>query len=381
MLRRLIPGLFIALVCSAAIAACSTNTTVPSSGGVPGVGPNPAANTVYAGNTALDEVQLFAPSPGPSSTPEYAIGGSSTALNGPQYLAFDGAKMLYVTNYNAATQTGLLTIYKTYALGNVLPVGELGVSSGMTQPHGIAIIPSTGQIAVANTDPTGYFQNQLLILAPFTLSGGTFLEDNVAGTNTQLQNPSGVAVDSHDNVWVTNRASGTLTAYVIPTPSPTPTPTATPSATPSTSPSPSPTPTGPTPTPSPTPTPFSVDIAPASSIGGAATDLGAPAGIALDPQNDLFVADPAAKVGPAILVFDAGATGNVPPSRIITSSALVNPTDVKVDSSGTVYVVDQGNGANTSKILIFAPGANGNTSPSATIPIATGTLTGMALSP
>lgn len=381
MLRRLTPGLFVVLACSAAIAACSNNTTVPSSGGAPGVGPNPPANTLYVGNTSLDQIALFAPSPGPSATPEYAIGGSSTALNGPQYLAFDASKLLYVTNYNAATQSAYLTIYQTYALGNVLPVGELGLSAGLTQPHGIAIIPSTGQIAIANTDPTGYFQNQLLILAPFTLSNGTFLEDNVAGVNTQLQDPSGVAVDSNDNVWVANRSSAALTAYAIPTPSPTPTPTATPSATPSTSPSPSPTPTGPTPTPSPTPTPFSVDIAPAVTVSGSATDLGSPTGIALDPQNDLFVADPGAKVGPAILVFDAGASGNVAPSRIITSSALVDPTDVKVDSSGTVYVVDQGTGANTSKILIFAPGANGNTAPSVTIPIAAGTLTGMALSP
>jgi sugar lactone lactonase YvrE len=84
----------------------------------------------------------------------------------------------------------------------------------------------------------------------------------------------------------------------------------------------------------------------------------------------------------------AGGVQNLIPSAVITSSALLYPTDVKIDSAGNIYVIDAGNGPNTgngnsSKLLIFPPNPSGNVNeaPTTTIVIPQGSATGVALSP
>ena len=369
MLRRSLPGLIFALACAAAVAACSSNTAVPSSGGVPGLGPNFVTNTLYVTNTTQNVIELYTPSPGPSATPQYAIGGSNTQLNGPQYDAFDGNKLLYVTNWNPGTQLASITIYQKFATGSVLPFGTVsGLGTQLDQPHGITLL-SSGVIVVANTSPSGAFANELLTFSPMTTISTPSLGLIIAGDQTQLNAPAGVARDSNDRIFVANRGSGAITAYVIPTPSPVP----------STTPSPTPTPTtNPSSSPAPTPTPTNTNIAPVVTISGAATGLIAPTGIALDSNNVIYVADPD-NGSPSVRVFAAAANGNVAPVRVIAGplTQLSNPLDVKVDSAGTIYVTDSG----TNKLLIFAPGASGNVAPATAIALPVGSVSGLALSP
>jgi hypothetical protein len=90
-------------------------------------------------------------------------------------------------------------------------------------------------------------------------------------------------------------------------------------------------------------------------------------------------------VAPKILVFNApfGAGAlNVAPSRTIVSQnpAFVNPTDVKVDSAGNIYVVDAGAVPN-SKLLVFPANASGTVTPTTAITLPAGSATGLALSP
>ncbi len=138
------------------------------------------------------------------------------------------------------------------------------------------------------------------------------------------------------------------------------TPTPTPTATPTPSPTPSPTP---TPTPGPTPTgqlyvssgnqdsvlrfnnAFSANgnVAPASTIAGAATTLSVPIYLALDSTADrLFVAN---RTSASILVFDQVSTksGNAAPSRTISgvATALFVPIQPVLDKSrDLLYVTD-----------------------------------------
>jgi len=74
---------------------------------------------------------------------------------------------------------------------------------------------------------------------------------------------------------------------------------------------------------------------------------------------------------------------NLTPSRFISgaNTKLVNPTDVAVDSTGAIYVVDAGTGPNTSMLLVFSPTANGNVAPTTAIALPAGSATGLALSP
>ncbi len=349
-------------------AACSTNTSTPSSGGVPGVGPNFATNTLYVVNTTQSAIDLFSPSPHPGASPEYLIGGGNTQMNGPQYDAFDGTKKLYVTNYNAGTQAASVTVYAEYATGDVLPIAVV-TGSGLAQPHGIASLPGSSGFVVADTNPSGFFTSSIFIFGPPS-GGSAGLFDVIAGSLTQLNYPSGVAVDPASRIFVTNRGNGSVTAYALP---------ATPSPSPTTSPTPTPTPTG---SPSPTPTPSSINVPPLLRIAGSNTGLVTPTGIALDSSNRIYVTDPDNGHG-SVRIFAANATGNVAPIGVISGSAtqLVNPLDVKLDSGGNIYVSDSGaSGVSSSKVVIFGPNARGNVAPAVTIPLPFA-VTGLALSP
>lgn len=144
------------------------------------------------------------------------------------------------------------------------------------------------------------------------------------------------------------------------------------------------------PSPTPSPTPSSNNLAPATTI--TSSSFVTPYGITVDSNGNLYVTDVgSASQAPKILVFNgpfAGGLQNLTPSATITSSALIYPTDVKLDSAGNIYVVDAGSGpntgnGNTSKLLIFPPKPSGNVNeaPSVTIVIPQGSATGMALSP
>lgn len=389
MLRRLTLGLF-TLACAAAIAACSSgNTTVPSSGGQPGLGPNFVTNTLYVTNTTQNAIEIYTPSPSANATPQYQIGGSNTSLSGPQYLAFDSQKNLYATNFSAATGQASIQVYATYATGNVLPVASIALPSGV-HAAGIAMIPGNGGFVVGMTYPGGFFTSLVDIYG--ALANGTApLTATIAGSNTNLSNPSGVSVDKNKNIYVANGGNGKVTVYAMPTPAPTP------SGTPTPTPAPTPTATPPTPTPAPTPTPSSNNNVPLTTItcapgpGMPAPCMVHPMGLTLDGSGNLYVTDPDSGATPAVYIYTAAQVAcaappcalNLTPSRFISGSntKLVDPTDVAVDSTGTIYVLDAGNGPNTSMLLVFPAGASGNVAPATAVSLPTGTATGLALSP
>jgi hypothetical protein len=103
-------------------------------------------------------------------------------------------------------------------------------------------------------------------------------------------------------------------------------------------------------------------------LGGSKVKLTATDGIALDASGDLYVSDFIAK---DVLVFAPGAHGNTAPLRTIAGAdtLLTQPAGMALDAAGNLYVANYGD-ANYS-VVEFAAGASGDATP-------TGTLGGMA---
>jgi hypothetical protein len=382
MLRRLTLGFAGVITAAIAIAACSSSNATQSIS----VGPNFPTQTLYAADVTQNAVNIYSPGPKSTAGPLYQIGGGSTTIAGPQYLTFDSLSDLWMTNWLSSTTAGGILEFKAEATGNVLPFQS--ISTGNARPRGIAdylytflgTTTSTDVLAVAVVDPgqsVGFnsgivFYTAALLTTPY---------QTLAGPATTLNIPSGVVVDSKDNIYVTNLQGASVTVFALPSSSPAPSPTATPTP----SPSPTPTPSGATASPNPTtaPTATPLNIAPIATISGAASGINQPFGIALDIAGNIYVADQASTVCtpscPAILIFPPGSNGAVTPKSISGSNTgLTAPTDVKVDKSGNIYVADEKAGQGV--VYVFAAGATGNVAPIATLN-ATGALIGLALTP
>ncbi len=120
------------------------------------------------------------------------------------------------------------------------------------------------------------------------------------------------------------------------------------------------------------------DVPPDGVLSGDATTIGNVRGMTFDAAGNLYVTSlaevpfPATPLSgtPSVLEFAAGATGNVAPMRTI-SGALTTMGEigsVRVDSAGDLYVV---NGFIAGSVLKFAAGATGNVAPMATFALPT----------
>lgn len=391
MLRRLTLGFALVIATGIAVAACSSsnaNSTIS-------VGPDFPSQSLYAANATQNAIGIYPPGTKTGSGPANQIGGSSTTIAGPQYLTFDNLSDLFLTNYNVSANSASIIEIKALATGNVLPFNTVTLSANV-RPRGIAfymqpsVVASASPapafvVAAVNASANSGFTSQLQF---FSGALGEF--QVMGGPNTGLNVPSGVTLDSSNNIYVTNLQGASVEVFALPTPTPTPVPT--PTTSPTTTPSPSPTPSGATATPSPTPVPTSspINVPPLRTIAGSGSGLGQPTGIALDSNSNIYVSDGAAALGatacggkaacPAVLIFPAGANGAVTPKAIAGSATLLNaPTDVKVDKTGNIYVGDT-TSAGAGVIYIFAPGASGNVAPTTTF-TSPGAVIGIGLTP
>jgi hypothetical protein len=98
-------------------------------------------------------------------------------------------------------------------------------------------------------------------------------------------------------------------------------------------------------------------------------------GIAIDGAGNTYVVDTnysgndVSSYPGYVLVFAAGANGNVLPTRVIAGprTRLTAPYGIAVNSRGVIYVTNYADSSPNPEILIFAAGANGNIKPIRTI--------------
>jgi hypothetical protein len=178
-----------------------------------------------------------------------------------------------------------------------------------------------------------------VIIDPVTANGNHNPGTNVIiGSNTGLQNPAGIALDSASNIYVTNMGNASVTVYSAGS---------------------------------------SGNVAPFATISGTNTGLLNPFGIALDSSNNIYVANGISTGTPSVTVYAAGSNGNVAPTRTIAGSltGLADPTGIAVDPVGRIFVANENTPSLNGFVTTFNTGANGNVAPIRTI---SGTNTGFS---
>ncbi len=278
-------------------------------GGVRGVAFDTQGN-VYVANIGIGTVTQFVAGANDNSTPV-------TTLNvpgDPYGVALDGNNNLYVTNWEAEVGSPFVRVYSAGASGSAAPFATITDAtipdpSGCTgsppcyqQPAGL-VVDNQGNVwvsfiasAVSGSGSTGAVAEY-----PPGSNGTVTPLGVIIGSNTGLQQPYGIAIDSSGNIWASN-LSGTILEFAA---------GATGNAT------------------------------PINTISGSNTLLNQNwGGLVLDADGDIYVSNLGSEAtSTGILEFTAGSTGDQAPSAIVldgTSEAgypaygLANPQNVPV---------------------------------------------------
>ena len=230
---------------------------------------------------AKDAICVFALTADGDVAPLRTIVGPDTGLDHPEDMAIDKTGALYVANSGG---------------GDV----ELGPNGEMSAPGG-------GSIRVFSAGAAGDAK-------PIR---------TIEGNETELNDPSGLALDATGRLYVANIATSSITVY-----------------------DPG----------------VDGDVAPIRSVGGANTGLIVPSSVAIAPDGRIFVADVV-----DVKVYANDAHGDVAPEYTIAGdmTGITKAEALATDDAGDVFVANVGENVDPGQdaILEFAADARGNTSP------------------
>lgn len=228
---------------------------------------------------------------------------------------------------------------KTLAIGTDSPAYD-AVPAGASLDPGVTFCDATDQRGISQLQrgatrcdigafqvaaPTLYVGNpgaNSITAYPPGANGDATPTLTLAGPETGLDNPNGIALDVTGDVFVANAGANSITEYA-------------PEAT--------------------------GDSAPVATIAGPLTGLDRPSGLARDDAGDLFVAN---ADNSTVTEYAPGAAGNVAPKARIAGARtrLVRPAGLVVDPKGALRVANDND-----RITVYAAGANGNVAPKARV--------------
>lgn len=288
------------------------------------------AIAIGAGFPNDGDIEGFEPTDDSTITPDPVITGASTLLSSPLGIYFDSQKRLWIADSQSGNQGGIF-MYKAPAqdTGNRAPDNVIqGSMAELLFPQDV-VVDGSGKIYVANNGTPS--QNGYVAIFPPGATGNVPPTTTIAGANTTLVHPVGVAVDAFGNIYVID---STQDAVIIFPPN------------------------------------VGGNIFPSKVISGINTLIFNPLAIRFDSLGNLWVAVGKTVSNPAyLLVFAPGVGGNAIPLNLISSAALQpvsgngGPTGLSFDTGGNIWVAVYKN----QSALKFNVGAMGPSTPSATL--------------
>lgn len=191
-----------------------------------------SSGNIYVTNTVGSAVTVYSHGSSGDVVPSAEIAGQNTGLSAPWGIAVDSSGKIYVANQGSGLfYYGSVTIYSPGSNGDATPIATIGGwsnsscrtagvpfpcctgsgtgtcvdNTGLYDPVRIAL-DSSGNIYVANFgDDSGNYS--IGVFSPGSNGNATPIA-TIAGSNTELDFPIGVAVDSNGTIYVANEGSG-----------------------------------------------------------------------------------------------------------------------------------------------------------------------------
>jgi DNA-binding beta-propeller fold protein YncE len=241
----------------------------------------------------------------------------------------------YGTIWVTAQSTESLLEFAPGANKQAAPIADInGVATELNNPTGLAI-DRHGRLWVANLSAA------MIAVFGAHANGNVKPVMSIVGAKTGLNAPIGIALAQNGDLWVANSGSNTVAEFAAGAHG---------------------------------------NVAPIRTIEGSRTLLANLVGLAVNPDGSrVWVSEEReqkAKVPPSLEEFAGTANGNVKPLTQISGSKthLNDPYGLAVGVSGNDPITDDANIDRAPAILKFAPGAHGNTVPK----LITGESTGLS---
>jgi sugar lactone lactonase YvrE len=327
------------------------------------------AGYLYVGSEVLPivdsgSIAVFGPGADGNIEPVRVLSGPATGLRRPVVLAVDRQGYLYVTNEKDHNDDDTVRVFAPNANGDMAPCRVIaGPQTGLEHPLGIAL-DGADRLYVPNAGHSSWSRsNTVTVYDPWT-SGDVTPARTIAGKHDydEMEWPVRTALDSHDSLYV--RTARALAVFA-PSARGTPEPARYVSGT--------------------LPYYFTLDrhdtvyavlgdtvlvfappytgaVPAVRKLTGTSSGIHGVGGIAIDARGWLYVAIRDSSI---VRVYAPGAGGNVPPSRTLMGprTALRYPMGLAVDGKGRLYVANGAQSGYGGAIRVYGPGASGEDKP------------------